>query len=301
MNPGAGSARQDGAVHPVLNLIRTRMAAGSRPLHRDDDARLAVVLEGGSSRAAHGGSMICELEERGLLAAFDAVYGSSAGALNGAWLVCERARANVHGWWISESMGAIMKPGNLWRGQPVVDGEHIADVVYETVTPIGFDEILASPVEFHPAGTDAADVTLAQLHGDAGGPYTGCEEVWCLDHENIPVPCEIGLAEAAEWGEVHEEVGETLWPALYAWVESGNYTSVGRCLPSTSDFEERYCGQWERFDDFAAQLAEDTGLMDGWPEEAQRYFNWESWTRDLLFDHTVIPAPDGGVFVFRDL
>ena len=77
MNPGAGSARQDGAVHPVLNLIRTRMAAGSRPLHRDDDARLAVVLEGGSSRAAHGGSMICELEERGLLAAFDAVYGLS--------------------------------------------------------------------------------------------------------------------------------------------------------------------------------------------------------------------------------
>ena len=35
--------------------------------------------------------------------------------------------------------------------------------------------------------TDAADVTLAQLHGGTGGPYTGCEEVWCLDHENIPV------------------------------------------------------------------------------------------------------------------
>ena len=62
--------------------------------------------------------------------------------------------------------------------------------------------------------TDAADVTLAQLHGGTGGPYTGCEEVWCLDHENIPVPGEMGLAEAAESGEVHEEVGETLWPAL---------------------------------------------------------------------------------------
>lgn len=148
---------------------------------------------------------------------------------------------------------------------------------------------------------EAESIDLAAVHAGSGSLSVGCEELWVMDHENIPVPGEMGLAEAAEWGEVYEEVGEALWPALFAWVESGNYTSVGNCLASTLDFEERYCGQWEGFDDFAAQLAEDTGLMDGWPEEAQRYFNWESWTRDLLFDHTVIPAPDGGVFVFRDL
>ncbi|WP_416382280.1 hypothetical protein [Nocardia transvalensis] len=35
--------------------------------------------------------MVMALEELGLLACFDAVYGSSAGALNGAWLLCGRA------------------------------------------------------------------------------------------------------------------------------------------------------------------------------------------------------------------
>ena len=41
--------------------------------------------------------MVSALESRGLLPAFDAVYGVSAGVLNGAWFVCERANANVHG------------------------------------------------------------------------------------------------------------------------------------------------------------------------------------------------------------
>lgn len=41
--------------------------------------------------------------------------------------------------------------------------------------------------------------------------------------------------------------------------------------------------------------------MDGWPEEAQRYFNWEAWTRDLEYEYTVTNAPDGGVFIYRSL
>lgn len=141
-------------AHLVLDLIRSRLASGSRPLHRDDGARLAVVLEGGSSRAAYAGGMVCELEERGILQAVDAVHGSSAGALNGAWLVCGRARANVRGWWEPESMRAIIRPGNALRRLPVVDGDTLIDHVYETVTPLGFEDVLASDVEYHPTGTD---------------------------------------------------------------------------------------------------------------------------------------------------
>ena len=40
--------------------------------------------------------------------------------------------------------------------------------------------------------TDAEDVTLEQLHEGAGGPYAGCEEIRCLDHENLPVSGEMG-------------------------------------------------------------------------------------------------------------
>ena len=141
-------------MHPVLELIHARHASGSQPGARTDGARLAVVVEGGSSRAAYGGGMVCELEDRGLLPTIDAVYGSSAGALNGAWLVCGRANANVHGWWTPEVMTAVIEPRRLLRGRPVVDADVLINEIYEEVTPMGFDDILASRVEFHPMATD---------------------------------------------------------------------------------------------------------------------------------------------------
>ena len=106
---------------------------------------------------------------------------------------------------------------------------------------------------------------------------------------------------ALQWGELFDEVGEVQWPALLAWVETGCYISGGNNLPSASDFEERYCGCWESFADYATQLAEDIGLIDDWPEEAQRYFNWEAWIHDLKFDYMVADASHGSVFVFRSL
>lgn len=151
------------AVHDVLDLVRSRAASGSTPKNRDDDARLVVVLEGGSSRAAYGGGMVAELEARGLVPVFDAVYGTSAGALNGAWLVCGRARENLHGWWAPESMNATIRPRNALRGKPVVDTDVIVYDLYENVTPMGFAEILASDVEYHPIATDASSGAAVDL------------------------------------------------------------------------------------------------------------------------------------------
>ena len=103
------------------------------------------------------------------------------------------------------------------------------------------------------------------------------------------------------WGEAFDEVGEEQWPALLAWVETGCYIAEGDDLPSTSDFRERYCGCWDSFEDYACQFAEDICLMDGWSEEAKRFFDWDAWIHDLEFDYTVADAVDSGVFVFRTL
>ena len=143
-------------VHDVLALMQLRYQSGSKPLARQDDSRLAVVLEGGSSRAAYGGGMVTALERAGMLATVDAVYGSSAGALNGAWFVCQRASDNIHGWWDPTSMHATIRPRNMLRGKPVVDTDVIVYDLYENLTPMGFAEILSSDVEYHPIATDAA-------------------------------------------------------------------------------------------------------------------------------------------------
>ncbi|MDO5628967.1 MAG: patatin-like phospholipase family protein [Mobilicoccus sp.] len=142
--------------HPVIELIHRRLAAGSRPGERSDDARLAVAIEGGSARAAYGGGMVWELETRGVLPALDAVYGASAGALNAAWLVSGRVASGVRGWWEPQITNGVISLRRALRGGAVVDSDHLVDHVYEHDTLMGYEEILASAVEFHPLATDAA-------------------------------------------------------------------------------------------------------------------------------------------------
>lgn len=116
--------------------------------------------------------------------------------------------------------------------------------------------------------TDAENVTLAQLHESAGGPYADCEQIWCLDTDCLPVDREMDLLEAAQWGRAFIEVGLGHWPALCAWGRSGAYVAEGVGeIPTVSDFEERYCGRWEDFREYAENLGDDTGLTMGWPQE----------------------------------
>ena len=81
-------------VHPVMALIAGRLAAGGRTGEADDQFRLALAVEGGGMRGTISAGMALGLHELGLTAVFDGVYGSSAGAITGAWLYgrqCPRA------------------------------------------------------------------------------------------------------------------------------------------------------------------------------------------------------------------
>ncbi len=148
----------------VLQLLRDRKDQGSIPGSRDDDARLVLLIEGGSSRGAYSSGMTVTIERLGLLPMFDAVYGSSAGALSAAWLLCGRAESTMHAWWDPSIMGTTINPRRLLRGQPVVDTSYLVHTVYTKIMPMGFQEILDSPVELHPIATDALTGEAVDLH-----------------------------------------------------------------------------------------------------------------------------------------
>ncbi len=125
-----------------------------------------------------------------------------------------------------------------------------------------------------------------------------------MDTDGLPTTGEPSLDEAARWGEIYDEVGDEQWPALCAWVRSGSYVAEGDTdYPVISDFEERYAGNWEDFKTYAFHLAEDIGLFDGIDDDhvAVRYFDWDSWIRDLAFDFSVERDGNGGVYIFRSL
>lgn len=148
--------------------------------------------------------------------------------------------------------------------------------------------------------TGIGDVTPEGLHGHA----TSHEEVVCMDTDGLPTTGEPSQEAAARWGEIYTAVGDEQWPALCAWVRSGSYIAEGNTdYPALGDFEEAYCGEWGSFRDYAFQLADDIALFGGLPDDhvAVRYFDWDSWIRDLAMDHGVEPCDTGGVFIFRSL
>lgn len=73
--------------HPALQLLRQRALAGSRPGQRRDHFKLGLVVEGGGMRGCVSGGSLQALTDLGLRECFDAVYGSSAGAINSTYFL----------------------------------------------------------------------------------------------------------------------------------------------------------------------------------------------------------------------
>src|SRR5579871_2481947 len=75
----------------IFELLRARADRGSVRPHADG-ASIALCVEGGAMRGVVSAGMVSALEELGLVTAFDAVYGSSAGAINAAYFLAGQAR-----------------------------------------------------------------------------------------------------------------------------------------------------------------------------------------------------------------
>jgi predicted patatin/cPLA2 family phospholipase len=141
-------------VHEVLELIEERVRTGSVPGRRKDPHRIVLSIEGGGMRGTVSAGMALALHQLGVVSAFDAVYGSSAGALTGAWLISSEPE-RLRGWADPDYAKTLIRWSSLLRGRPVVDVRTLVEEVYQTEWPMDFASILASSIEYHPLGTDA--------------------------------------------------------------------------------------------------------------------------------------------------
>jgi predicted patatin/cPLA2 family phospholipase len=156
-------------MHEVQRILRERAATGSRPGHRTDGYRVALSIEGGGMRGTVSAGMALAVAELGLVNAFDAVYGSSAGAITGAWLLSSTPEG-LRGWADPDYARTLIRWSSLLRGRPVVDVKTLVEVVYQSEFPMDFASVLASPVEYHPLGTDAETGESTDLRPLIGDP-----------------------------------------------------------------------------------------------------------------------------------
>lgn len=149
----------------VLELLVRRKEAASLAGQRADGERIALAVEGGGNRAAYSAGMILALEEHGLLDHVDAIYGTSGGALNAAWMLTGQGSRWLPMWASPEyAAQKVADPRRLLRGKPVVDLRHLLEHVYVHVFPMDMDAILRSPIPLHPVATDSRTGRSRDLH-----------------------------------------------------------------------------------------------------------------------------------------
>ncbi|MFG6198664.1 patatin family protein [Nonomuraea sp. JJY05] len=160
---------RESGEHEVLRVIADRVRSGSRPGARQDGHRVALAIEGGGMRGTVSAGMALALHEAGVAHAFDAVYGASAGAITGAWLLSGTPE-QLTGWAEPVYARAMIRPSNLLRGRPMVDVRNLVEYLYCEVTRMDFDAVLANPIEYHPLATDVQTGRSTDLRPHLTGP-----------------------------------------------------------------------------------------------------------------------------------
>ena len=139
LGAGEPDALQEGApLSETLLLLQERLKSGSLPGQRTDGYRIVLSVEGGGMRGTVTAGMAYALHERGLLPAFDAVYGTSAGAITAAWLLSSNPDG-LRGWARPDYARTLISWSALLRRRPVVDVETLVEVVYRGEFPMDFE------------------------------------------------------------------------------------------------------------------------------------------------------------------
>lgn len=152
--------------NPVLRLLLERAQAGTRPGERDDGARLVLVAEGGGMRGVVAGGMATALEELGVVEAFDDVYGTSAGALGGAFLLAGQAALGTSLYFDDLTTPEfIAKRRMLMRGT-MMSLEFLLDEIMSGRKPLDWQRVVDHPVRLHPIAADLDAGELVDLHAE---------------------------------------------------------------------------------------------------------------------------------------
>jgi predicted patatin/cPLA2 family phospholipase len=146
----------------VIDLLVARQARGSRAPH-GDGARVALAIEGGAMRGVVSAGMVSALEHLGLTHAFDAVYGSSAGAINGAYFLAGQAALGTGIYSEDINNRSFIDLARPLSRRPIVDLGFLMNDVARHRKPLEFARTLASSSPLVVMATDVETATRASL------------------------------------------------------------------------------------------------------------------------------------------
>ncbi|MGA8114400.1 MAG: patatin-like phospholipase family protein, partial [Actinocatenispora sp.] len=133
--------------HPVLSVLRDRRAQGDRA----DGYKVGLAVQGGGMRGVLSGAMLTALEDLGYGRVFDGLYGSSSGALNGAYFLSGDSWRNLAAYYDDLTKPAFLSVRRLPSGVMDLDWA-LAEVLFRR-KPLDFPAVLGSDTPLHVAIT----------------------------------------------------------------------------------------------------------------------------------------------------
>jgi predicted patatin/cPLA2 family phospholipase len=132
--------------HPVLALLRERIAAASRPGSRRDPYKFGLAIEGGGMRGVVSCAMAAELAALGAYDAFDAVYGTSAGAFAGAFYVARQMHLGPPMYFDDLANRQFISWGRLLSKKPVLNLEFLVEHGLVRLKPLDWHHVADAAV-----------------------------------------------------------------------------------------------------------------------------------------------------------
>lgn len=129
-----------------LRLRKTQLLEG-----KTSENKTALVVQGGGMRGIYSMAALMAIEEAGLGGAFDHVYGSSAGAINGAYLLAEQAKLAVSVYLDDISNKKFV---DFFRVKKIVDIDYLVDGVLKSHKLLDVKTVMNSLSELHIILTD---------------------------------------------------------------------------------------------------------------------------------------------------
>jgi predicted patatin/cPLA2 family phospholipase len=160
----------DAGDDPVLELIGRRHEQCSRPGERGDDAKLALVIEGGGMRGVVAGGMVTGLEKLGLRNVFDFVIGSSAGAFAGAYFLAGGAEMGTRMYFEDLIGRQWLAYHRLLKRSPILAFDYLFDELIAESNPLEYRGVQQSGIGFYAVATRLPDyerTLLGDFRSDA--------------------------------------------------------------------------------------------------------------------------------------
>jgi len=151
--------------HPVLSAITRRREQGSVPGQRKDGLKIALAIEGGAMRGVVSAGMVAGLEYLGLLPAFDVIYGTSAGAINGAYFVAGQGAYGASIYYDEINNSQFINPLRWLYGDPSISLEFLFEHVMIRRKPLVWQRVVDSPIELAPVATSIQQARAVLLRG----------------------------------------------------------------------------------------------------------------------------------------